>query len=168
VIGPVADITKPATSASGAVVTYPTPTATDNIDGAVPVSCTPASGLTYPIGTTTVTCTATDAAGNTATKTFKVTVTRIPTALTAGTIIGSLVSNASATLTANGAPLAGKTVTFTAGGTTLCSATTNGAGVAKCTYSTLKLLNTVLTLGYSSNFGGDAVYAPSSKKGGLL
>jgi hypothetical protein len=80
-----------ATSTAGAVVTY-TVTAHDNVDGTatldernvltqdddvggdITISCTPASGSTFPIGTTTVTCTATDAAGNTATASFTVTV----------------------------------------------------------------------------------------------
>jgi len=46
--------------------------ATDVVDGTVPVTCTPASGATFALGPTTVTCTATDAAGNTATGTFAV------------------------------------------------------------------------------------------------
>ena len=35
-------------------------------------SCSPASGTTFALGTTTVTCSATDAAGNTGTNTFTV------------------------------------------------------------------------------------------------
>ena len=46
-----------------AVVTFPTPSATDNCPG-VTVSCSPASGSTFQKGTTTVTCTATDSSGN--------------------------------------------------------------------------------------------------------
>ena len=38
------------------------------------ISCTPASGSTFTLGQTIVTCTAQDASGNTATKTFTVTV----------------------------------------------------------------------------------------------
>jgi hypothetical protein len=41
--------------------------ATDNIDGPVPVNCTPASGSSFAIGTTPVSCTATDSHGNTGT-----------------------------------------------------------------------------------------------------
>ena len=67
-------ITAEATSASGAVVTYSSPTATDNVDGSVAVTCTPASGSTFKIGTTPVTCKATDSAGNVAIKIFTVTV----------------------------------------------------------------------------------------------
>jgi flagellar hook assembly protein FlgD len=61
------------------VVTY-TATATDNIDGSVPVSCSPASGSTFPSGTTTVQCAATDSHANTATGSFTVTV--VPPSLT--------------------------------------------------------------------------------------
>ena len=46
---------------SGAVVTYPAPTTTGGT-APVAVSCSHASGAFYPIGVTTVTCTATDAA----------------------------------------------------------------------------------------------------------
>jgi hypothetical protein len=66
-------MTVEATSPDGALVTYPA-SATDLVDGQVPVTCTPASGSTFPLGTTTVTCSATDKAGNTATGTFTVTV----------------------------------------------------------------------------------------------
>jgi hypothetical protein len=57
------------------VVNYTTPTATDNCPlPPNPVACTPPSGSCFPRGTTTVTCTATDASGNIATCSFKVTV----------------------------------------------------------------------------------------------
>ncbi|HEX4980069.1 MAG TPA: HYR domain-containing protein, partial [Ilumatobacteraceae bacterium] len=46
----------------------------DDRDNDVAVSCTKASGATFPAGTTVVTCTATDDAGNTATRSFTVTV----------------------------------------------------------------------------------------------
>jgi len=59
--------------ATGLVVNYDV-TAKDPIDGAIPATCSPPSGSTLPVGTTTVTCTATDKSGRTATKTFDVTV----------------------------------------------------------------------------------------------
>lgn len=62
-----------ATSADGAVVTY-TVSAIDGVDGSVPVSCTPVSGSTFPLGVTAVECTASDASGNMATGSFTVTV----------------------------------------------------------------------------------------------
>ncbi|MDN4594492.1 HYR domain-containing protein [Polycladomyces subterraneus] len=72
-----ADVTVPNDPGeNGAIVTYPNPTVTDNCPGPIDVSCSPASGSFFPIGTSTVTCTATDAAGNTATCSFTVTVER--------------------------------------------------------------------------------------------
>jgi hypothetical protein len=68
------DITREATGASGAAVNYTNPTATDLVDGTRPVSCLPASGSTFPLGDTTVTCTSADSRGNTASDGFKVTV----------------------------------------------------------------------------------------------
>jgi len=56
-----ADITTDATGPSGATVTYPLPAVSDPDDTTAPAAmCTPASGSVFPIGTTTVTCTATD------------------------------------------------------------------------------------------------------------
>ncbi|MDQ3966764.1 MAG: HYR domain-containing protein [Thermoproteota archaeon] len=88
------DIVVEATSADGAVVTFEV-TAQDNVDGTatleededggatvtqddvggeIGIDCDPPSGTTFPIGSTTVACTATDEAGNTATESFTVTV----------------------------------------------------------------------------------------------
>ena len=47
-------------------------TAADICDAAPAVVCDPPSGSTFPVGTTTVTCTATDASGNVATASFTV------------------------------------------------------------------------------------------------
>jgi alpha-L-rhamnosidase len=63
-----------ATGPDGAAVSFTAPTATDVVDGDVPVRCDPMSGATFAIGTTTVTCTATDVAGNESAGTFQVTV----------------------------------------------------------------------------------------------
>jgi Ca2+-binding RTX toxin-like protein len=70
-----ADITVQAASPAGAVVNYPDPTATDNQPVPVTVTCSPQSGSTFPVGTTQVLCTATDAAGNSASAAVIVTVT---------------------------------------------------------------------------------------------
>jgi hypothetical protein len=64
-------------SAFGATVTYPPPTASDNCPG-VTASCAPPSGSVFPLGTTTVTCTATDASGNRTSCSFRVTVVPPP------------------------------------------------------------------------------------------
>ena len=73
---------------AGAAVSFSV-TATDLVDPAPAVSCTAASGATFPLGTTTVSCTATDASNNTsAPGTFTVSVVdRVaPTVETPGTI----------------------------------------------------------------------------------
>jgi subtilisin-like proprotein convertase family protein len=61
----------PTAGGSGTIVCFPPPTASDNCPG-VTTMCVPPSGSTFPIGTTTVTCTATDASGNTTICTFTV------------------------------------------------------------------------------------------------
>ena len=73
VIGAAANVTIDTSSLTGSPVSYPTPTATDGV-GVVSLSCSPSSGSVFPIGTTTVTCTARDAALNTSSKSFTVTV----------------------------------------------------------------------------------------------
>jgi hypothetical protein len=65
------DITAEATSAGGAAVTY-SASAADLVDGPVTPDCAPPSGSTFQIGATPVTCTATDAHGNSATGGFTV------------------------------------------------------------------------------------------------
>jgi hypothetical protein len=67
-------ITVPATSAAGAAVSF-SATASDNKDGPVTVVLSPVSGSVFPIGTTAITATASDFAGNTATASFNITVT---------------------------------------------------------------------------------------------
>ncbi len=59
---------------AGVSVDYTLPSATDDVDPAPTVACDPAPGALFPIGSTTVTCTATDGAGNEAVATFTVTV----------------------------------------------------------------------------------------------
>lgn len=62
------------TRSSGAAVTF-VAGATDACAGPVVVVCTPASGSTFALGVTTVTCEANDGSGNTNAATFTVTVT---------------------------------------------------------------------------------------------
>ena len=71
----VAPIAKVAATTTGTVVTYTPPTATDVIDGTVPVTCVPPSESTFLLGSTTVVCTAIDSAENEVTTSFVVTVT---------------------------------------------------------------------------------------------
>jgi hypothetical protein len=69
-----ADQTVEGNTTNGATVGW-TATASDAEDASAPaVSCTPASGAFFPLGTTTVQCSATDGGGLTTTGSFKVTV----------------------------------------------------------------------------------------------
>jgi hypothetical protein len=72
------NISTTTTNPLGKAVTF-TATANDNVDGALTPTCNPSSGSTFPLGTTSVTCTATDQAGNTGSASFTVTVTLLDT-----------------------------------------------------------------------------------------
>ena len=75
------NVTVDATGPAGATVTFAA-SATDANPASPAVTCTPASGGTFAIGTTTVKCSATDAAGNTGSASFTVTVKSVGTQLT--------------------------------------------------------------------------------------
>ncbi len=102
-----ANLTVEATSAAGVVVTF-TATASDAVDGALTPTCSPASGSTFPLGTTTVTCTAIDAANNQGTCTFTVTV--LTSQQAAGNLIGQVLAlvNAGVLNSGNGNALTSK------------------------------------------------------------
>ena len=150
VIGETADILAEATSASGAVVSFVLPGATDAVDPDPSVSAAPASGSTFALGTTTVTITATDASGNASEKTFGVTVhdttppvLTLPASITvaatmrAGAIVtySAGASDAVAgTVTATCTPVSGST--FSIGTTAVhCSAADGSGNVATGTFS---------------------------------
>jgi probable HAF family extracellular repeat protein len=67
------DLTVGAFDAGGVPVYYDV-TVNDDADSFPTLSCIPASGSTFPVGDTTVNCTATDSSGNTSSASFKVTV----------------------------------------------------------------------------------------------
>jgi len=69
-----ADVTVTTGDPAGRTVAFTDPTATDVVDAAPDVACSPTSGSHFEVGTTTVTCTATDANGNSSSDTFDVTV----------------------------------------------------------------------------------------------
>jgi hypothetical protein len=69
-----ASITAEATGPAGAAVDYIVPTATDAVDLLTVVTCAPAPGTTFPLGTSEVSCSSTDNAGNTTNHSFQVTV----------------------------------------------------------------------------------------------
>jgi hypothetical protein len=63
---------------AGAAATYTPPSAIDLVDPMPVVGCAPAPGAWLPVGTTTVTCTAADASGNSASATFEIDVEYVP------------------------------------------------------------------------------------------
>lgn len=79
------DLQAPAQGPYGAIVTW-TASATDDIEGAVPVGCSPASGTLFNYGVTTVVCSAIDSTGNIGSASFRVTV-QDPS--TAGFVLGA-------------------------------------------------------------------------------
>jgi hypothetical protein len=70
------------------------------VDGTVPVTCTPASGSTFALGTTRVDCSATDSHGNTIDRTFNVTVldTTPPVVSTPGNVTAEATGPSGATV----------------------------------------------------------------------
>lgn len=71
-----ADVSEQASSPAGHVVSF-TASATDAVTASPLVTCAPASGSTFPIGVTLVHCSASDAAGNSASDSFAVTITAV-------------------------------------------------------------------------------------------
>lgn len=70
-----ADVTAETTSPAGTYQDINPPTANDLVDGPVTATCLPGSGV-FPVGTTEVTCTASDKHSNSATATFNVIVNK--------------------------------------------------------------------------------------------
>jgi len=74
----VADFELTTTDPTGTMLEYGYVSLVEAVDPSPTVVCLPASGSKIPVGTTTVTCTATDASGNSSTRTFHVTVVYAP------------------------------------------------------------------------------------------
>jgi hypothetical protein len=108
------DLAVEADGPDGAVVDFAVPTATDVVDGTIQAVCTPASGASFPLGPTTVTCTATDSHGNAASVAFQVSVgDTTPPVLTLPDIVVVDPSGAPSAASVAGAA-AGAVVTFDA------------------------------------------------------
>ncbi len=78
------------------------------------------------------------------------------------------VSKISARLTrsSGGAAVVGAPIVFKAGGTTVCTATTDGTGRATCTNPATVL--SILTLGFTATYAGDLRYEPRTSTGTLI
>jgi hypothetical protein len=104
------------------------------------------------------------------------TVGKAPTSLSAAPAVlqvsplGVNLFTLNAQLSANGKGLGGKTLVFSAGGTTVCTAVTSASGAASCNSLTNLSANvSILTGGgYTVTFAGDGNYLGNSAKGGLV
>jgi hypothetical protein len=127
------NITTPQTLLTGAAVVF-TASATDQVSGSVPVTCNWSSGAIFPVGMTTVSCSATDGVGNTATGSFVVSVAAAACTINPVTI-GNTSWNA-----------------FTIPSGSSASVWVNAhigkpSGISKTTTSTLRFTNGTLTIG---------------------
>ncbi|HEX4983299.1 MAG TPA: HYR domain-containing protein, partial [Ilumatobacteraceae bacterium] len=126
--------------------------ATDAIDGPRPVSCTPQPNTNFPIGTTTVNCSASDTHFNTATGSFTVTVhPRVLTSIT--------VAPASANASPGGHAFFTATGHYNDGTSQQLSSGTAGGGPPRWSGH--------LTPGINLNQCTTAEYPPSTVTGGL-
>jgi hypothetical protein len=97
-------ITVPAaTGLCSATVSYAPPSVSDNCPGVAAPVCTPLSGSTFPKGTTSVTCTVSDAVNNQSACSFTITVvdTQAPTIICPPNIITNTINAGDATVAVN-------------------------------------------------------------------
>ncbi|MFE3887214.1 IPT/TIG domain-containing protein [Streptomyces lydicus] len=66
-----------------------------------------------------------------------------------------------------GAPLAGQSITFTTGSTTLCTVVTNAQGVATCP-AVLALPLIILNGGYTATYAGNSNHQPATAHGAVI
>ncbi len=150
-------------------------TAGDACDSSPKLVLSSSSGSTFALGTTTVTATATDASGNSLSSSFTITVIRTPTAtslsLSSSTEQYSDPETLTATVTdgVTSSPVAGGTVTFKIGGSTVGASAVGAGGVATLSLALVEsasLAKADLTIGnhtVTATYNGDAAcYAPSS------
>lgn len=147
-------LTAEATSAAGSTVTY-VASADDEIDGPVTPSCSPVSGSTFAIGTTHVTCVATDESGNAATRSFDITVadTTAPVLAVRGNAgtydvdgivsISCIATDAVSNPTCAPASVSGAAASFTVGPHTVRFSASDAAGNRASAVATFEIKPTV-------------------------
>jgi HYR domain. len=148
-VTPPANVSDSATEPSGKAVTYGAATATDLVDGSLTPTCTPSSGSLFPIGTTTVVCTATDSHGNTGSASFTVTVTFADTTAPTFTLVPS-------PITAEATSAAGAVVAYTISATDNSGATPTTDCAGHGSGSTFPLGVTTVTCTASDAAGNSA------------
>jgi|GEM_PF-6802498 len=171
---------------SKANVTWTAPTAVDNCDGPVTVTCTPPSGSSFNVGTTLVVCSAIDSAGNSNACTFTVTIQdtqppvigACPDNIVDSTAPGSCSKAVSWTVPSATDNCAGVTVvcvpapgsSFPKGDTTVTCTATDGAGNTNSCSFTVTITDTEppalvcpdITTNSPGNCEAVVVYAPTA------
>src|SRR6266498_1525570 len=164
-----------------AVVTF-TVTATDNCPGVGSVSCTPASGSTFDVGTTPVNCSVLDASGNQASCNFTVTVNDCENPTIGACPPDKIVSPAAnccaivtftpptasdncGTVNVTCSPASG--TCFNPGTTVVTCTATDGAGLkASCSFNVnVYACNGALTIGFWQNKNGQAIITRQAATG---
>ncbi|NOJ92074.1 HYR domain-containing protein [Corallococcus coralloides] len=182
------EVVAEAVGRTGAPVDFPAPTATDAVTAAPTLSLSHERGSTFPLGTTPVTATATDAAGNSATCSIPVTVRdTTPPALSCPadvTVEATSLQGATVTYAAASAsdPVSDVTVEYSAasgshfdvGGTQVRVVAADGAGnSAACTFTVTVVLPPPPTItcpaplaAEATRAGGASVVYPSATPSG--
>jgi hypothetical protein len=155
---------------TSSVVTF-TATATDNLDGDVPVHCSPASGSTFPTGITIVQCFAEDEHLNVTFGSFQVDVNDgLPKLTLPGVIYAEATSPAGAAVTYTVTATNGGTVqctpasgsTFPIGSTTVQCTATNAAGSTQGSF-TVNVFDTTPPQFVQVKATPDALWPPDHK-----
>jgi Lamin Tail Domain/HYR domain len=168
---PSSEVTVEAIGSKGATVNYSALVSTsDALSGvdAAGTGCSPASGTTFPLGTTTVTCHATDLAGNSASATFLVDVVRTgPLTIGAGqsavipqggSVTGPLKVQAGGSLIVQGGSITGPLDISGAVSVQMCGATITGP-------VTITGATGAVVLGDGGACGGNTITGPVSITG---
>ncbi len=142
---------------------------TASVDGGSPfTSGAPLVGAVGP-HTMIVTAVSSDGQETTDTISYAVTSTAAPTALSAspqlvllGSPAGIGLRKFSATLTSEGQPVEGQTVSFTVGSLHLCTATTSQTGVAECEAGIAPEIVVILANHYTATYAGTTDYQPAT------
>jgi hypothetical protein len=95
----------------------------------------------------------------------------IATKLAAGPLLNkaypAYTANAVLVNKATGQPISGQTITFTTGKTPICSAKTNGKGLATCRNLSVSYAE-IASNGYTASYAPATIYLPASAKGVLM
>jgi large repetitive protein len=163
-----------ATSASGASVNFALPTAMDQYNVTLSVSCADStgpltSGSTFPMGTTTVTCTATDRYGNTTMTSFTVAVGKRPTSTSVSCVTPFLFGTATpCTASVKGylGRVAGESLTLLSSSTMVNGGGTSTGTFTGCTLGSTGSCSFTYTYPVAGSPSVSAVYAGDSVNAG--